>query len=144
MADKKWKAQERRVSNFFGTKRVPLSGRNSGHNTSSDSLHERLYIEAKYRKRIPIFDLWPEIYKKAKKENKIPVLAVKSMQISDDIFCIRKMDLEKLVEERLQVKSKLVLEAVDKIDKCPFPKRECETCDLALNCEYRKMLEARK
>lgn len=102
MADKKWKKQERRVAEFFGTKRVPLSGSNSGHNTSSDSLHERLYIECKYRKRIPIFDLWPDIYKKALKENKIPVLAVKSMQIADDIICIRKKDLDKLLIERLR------------------------------------------
>ena len=40
------KAYERRVAKFFGTKRTPLSGSNSGH-THSDTLHPRLYIEVK-------------------------------------------------------------------------------------------------
>ncbi len=40
------KKYELRVAKFFGTKRTPLSGSNSGH-THSDTLHPRLYIEVK-------------------------------------------------------------------------------------------------
>ena len=47
MANKRWKAYERRVAKFFGTKRTPLSGINSGHSTHSDTLHPRLYLEVK-------------------------------------------------------------------------------------------------
>lgn len=47
MADKAWKAYERRVARFFGSERTPLSGINSRHDTSSDSLHSTLYVETK-------------------------------------------------------------------------------------------------
>lgn len=103
MADKKWKAQERRVAKAFGSRRTPLSGGNSQHNTTSDSLHPELYIECKYRKRLPIFDIWPELLKAAGKEKKIPVLAIKTMQIADDVIVIRLSDLDKILEERLHV-----------------------------------------
>jgi hypothetical protein len=98
--DKKWKQQERRVAKFFGTRRTPLSGSNSQHNTESDSLHGKLYIECKYRKQLFIFDEWPLVLEKANKENKIPVLSIKTMQIKDDVILIRLKDLDRIIEER--------------------------------------------
>lgn len=47
MADKAWKAFERRVASFFGTLRNSLSGGNSKL-TRSDSLHSELFIECKH------------------------------------------------------------------------------------------------
>lgn len=47
MSDRYWKVCERRAAKFFGTNRTPLSGINSRHDTSSDTLHPRLYIEVK-------------------------------------------------------------------------------------------------
>ncbi|MGD9697581.1 hypothetical protein [Acinetobacter sp.] len=46
--NKQWKAHERTVASRAGTKRTPLSGINSGHETHSDSLSDDFYIEAKY------------------------------------------------------------------------------------------------
>jgi hypothetical protein len=51
MPTKTWKNKERQVAGFFGTKRCHLSGSNSGHDTCSDSLHGRLYVEQKHRRR---------------------------------------------------------------------------------------------
>lgn len=73
MADKTWKAIERRVAKFFGTTRTPLSGSNSRH-TESDTLHEHLFIEIKYRKKIPFLKLFKDTISLAKKENKIPAI----------------------------------------------------------------------
>ena len=98
MPDKVWKVQERRVAKIFGAKRTPLSGIHSRH-TSSDSIHNKLYIECKYRKRIAILDIFPEIAKKARKERKIPILAIKSKTLKDDYFLIRAKDLLKIAKE---------------------------------------------
>lgn len=42
-----WKTYERKVAKFFNTNRTPLSGINSRHDTHSDTLHPKLYIEVK-------------------------------------------------------------------------------------------------
>ena len=89
---------ERRIAKLFGGRRTPLSGFRSLH-TSSDIIHDKLYIECKRRKRISILDLFPEIVKKAKKENKIPILVIKSAKLKDDYFLIRKKDLIKIAKE---------------------------------------------
>jgi len=71
-----WKAMERKVASFFGCKRVPLSGSNSGHNTSSDTLHKLLYIEVKTRAKWAILNLFFKILPKAISEDKVPVIAI--------------------------------------------------------------------
>ena len=95
MVDKVWKVQERRIAKMFGVKRTPLSGIHSLH-TQSDIIHEKLFIECKYRKKIAILDLFSEVIEKAKKENKIPILAVKSKKLRDDYFLLRAKDLVKI------------------------------------------------
>jgi len=77
MANKSnWKGRERQVASFFGCKRVPLSGSNSGHNTSSDTLHKLLYIEVKTRVKWAILNLYFKILPKAISEDKVPVIAI--------------------------------------------------------------------
>ena len=63
-----WKSFEREVAKHFGTKRVPLSGSNSGHNTNSDTLHPKLYIECKVRGKSAIWTLFEDTRNKAKVE----------------------------------------------------------------------------
>lgn len=98
MGDTSWKKQERRVAKMFGTYRTPLSGSNSRH-TEADTLHDKLYIECKRRKRIAILDIFPDVAKSAKKENKIPIVAIKSSKLKDDYFLIRAKDLKKIADE---------------------------------------------
>lgn len=70
-----WKNIERKIAAFFGTRRTPLSGGNSGH-TRSDTLHDMLFVEAKYRKTHSAVALWRDTAELAKKENKIPVVCL--------------------------------------------------------------------
>ena len=71
-----WKRREREQAGFFGAKRVPLSGSNSGHNTSSDSLHPTIYLECKHRAKHSAITLWDDTAAKAKAEGKVPVVAM--------------------------------------------------------------------
>lgn len=70
-----WKAAERRIADFFGTTRTPLSGGN-GKQTRSDSLHKGLFLEAKLRVTHAVVSLWRETKELADKENKIPVICL--------------------------------------------------------------------
>lgn len=97
-----WKGFERVVATFFGTKRVPLSGSNSGHNTNSDSLHKKLYIECKYRNKFSIFALFKDTEVKAKVEGKIPIVAIKQKGEKGFLIVIRPQDLEKVTQIKLE------------------------------------------
>lgn len=103
MVDKVWKKQERRVAKEFGARRTPLSGSESLH-TGSDVIHEKLYIECKYRKRISVLDEFASVIKKAKEENKIPVMSVKSKTLKDDYFLMRAKDLEAIAMQLKSIK----------------------------------------
>jgi hypothetical protein len=75
MPDKRWKRAERTIAKKVGGTRTPLSGPASGH-TSADVIHPWLYVEVKYRKRFAVLSLMAEVAEKAKKELKVPVLAL--------------------------------------------------------------------
>jgi hypothetical protein len=76
MPTKTWKNKERQVAGFFGTKRCPLSGSNSGHDTCSDSLHDRLYIEQKHRRRHAVLEVWRQAKRCAEREGKTPLVSL--------------------------------------------------------------------
>lgn len=95
-----WKSFERIVASFFGTKRVPLSGSNSGHGTNSDSLHPKVYIECKVRGKISLWSLFSDTESKAKVEGKVPVVAIKQKGERGYLLVMRPEDMEKLVEIR--------------------------------------------
>lgn len=95
-----WKSFERTVASFFGTRRVPLSGINSGHGTNSDSLHDKLYIECKLRGKFSLWQLFDDTEKKAKHENKIPIVAIKQKGGRGYLVVIRPEDLEEVVKIR--------------------------------------------
>ncbi|OPL18741.1 MAG: hypothetical protein AVO35_13270 [Candidatus Aegiribacteria sp. MLS_C] len=75
MADKAWKQFERRVSEFFGGRRNPLSGGNGKH-TRADVIHPTLFVECKQRKAHSVLRTWDEAADQAKAEGKIPVVAL--------------------------------------------------------------------
>lgn len=95
-----WKSFERLVAGFFGTRRVPLSGSNSGHGTNSDSLHPKVYIECKVRGKISLWSLFADTESKAKVEGKVPVVAIKQKGERGYLLVMRPEDIEKLVEIR--------------------------------------------
>lgn len=75
MASKTWKVIERKIATFFGTVRTPLSGGN-GKVTRSDTFHDLLFVEAKYRVKHSAVTLWRSTKELADKENKIPVVCL--------------------------------------------------------------------
>lgn len=93
-----WKQFEREVASEFGTKRVPLSGSNSGHNTNSDSLHPELYIECKVRQNVWLHTLYNDTESKAKVEGKIPLVAIKQKGQKGYLLAFKPEYLEKITE----------------------------------------------
>ena len=98
MNSKHWKNIERTIANFFKTKRTPLSGSNSRHNTSSDSLHEDFYIEVKYRKETATGNLFKDTKQKAKKENKVPIVCTKDKNKNGFLITVHSDDLERFIK----------------------------------------------
>lgn len=99
MSDKVWKAQERRVAKALGTERTSLSGRQSKAGTSSDSLHKRFYIEAKYRQKIAVIEWFREIVPKARKEGKTPILTLKAANRKEDYAVVKLAFLVELLSK---------------------------------------------
>lgn len=93
MADKTWKKDERKIARFFGVMRNPLSGSNSRH-SESDSLHPKLFIEQKRRKRHAVIRLWDAVKAKARKEKKIPVITLTEPSRSGFWIVLHCADLE--------------------------------------------------
>jgi hypothetical protein len=81
--------------------RNPLSGENSRH-TASDTLHHRLFIEAKRDKKYLgkiLTTLLTKTREKAKKEHKIPVLALKEHDKRGFYLIIHSSDLQAVAKE---------------------------------------------
>ena len=94
MSDKTWKRHERAVAGMLDTRRTPLSGGNSMHGTTSDTLHDSIYCEAKYRARFSVCSLWKEVQKAATKEKKLPCLALKEKGQRGFLFVIHADDIQ--------------------------------------------------
>lgn len=93
---KTWKSRERKIASFFGTKRTPLSGGNSGQ-TRADTLHERLFIEAKHRKAHSVVTLWRATKEKASKEKKLPVVALSEHNKPGFWVLVHSSDIEEVL-----------------------------------------------
>jgi len=87
-----WKKFEARVARMFGTTRAPLSGINGGV-TASDSLSPDFFIEVKMRKKHALWRLYDDTRAKAKKESKVPVIAVGETNRKGALICIHSDDL---------------------------------------------------
>jgi len=98
MNQSNWKGFERIAARTFGTKRNALSGMNSKI-TASDTLHPRLFIECKKRKRFSLYQLFRKVEQKANKESKIPVVAIKETGKKGWLILIRPEDLMAIAQE---------------------------------------------
>lgn len=98
MADKAWKRCERKLSSYFGGRRNPLSGRNSGHNTASDVLHSKLFIEVKYRKSQPVQRLYEEAREQARKEGKLPIVVLQEKGKPNALLVLSTCDVDLMVD----------------------------------------------
>ena len=92
-----WKRFEREVAKDQGTTRTPLSGSCSGH-TSGDTLHEKIYSEAKYRKKWALWTLFEEVKAQALREGKLPAVFLKEKGKAGYLIVCHSADFLKLVE----------------------------------------------
>jgi len=92
-----WKAFERRVASFFGSRRAPLSGSNGGQ-TASDSLHPDLYIEAKLRAKSAVCTLFEQVERSARVEDKLPVVALQHKNRAGWLLVCRPGDLVEIAK----------------------------------------------
>ena len=130
MVPKTWKKIEQKVASFFGSKRTPLSGGNSGH-TRSDSLHPVLYIETKYRVVHSAVRLWRTTATLADLEEKIPVVALAEKGSRGFWLVIHSEDLQDVANQRSV--AELMAKQLD-TEICDGHKGECGgDCD---NCEH--------
>jgi len=107
MASTRWKGFEKAIAAAFNTLRTPFSGSNSGV-TSSDSLHDRLYVECKFHKNQTILNLMRDTEKRAEEEHKVPIVALADPEeegrynkyvmfnIKDLFKIVREIDLHEL------------------------------------------------
>jgi hypothetical protein len=102
MSDKAWKQAERRIASFFGTVRAVLSGSsNRDDKGCSDSVHEALFIEAKYREKHQVRTLHDRTKALAAKEKKLPVVALVDKSRPGFLICIHSDDFVGVVAEFL-------------------------------------------
>jgi len=92
MADKAWKAFERRVAAFFGGVRCPVLGTE----TQADVTHESLFIECKQRQKHSVVTLWDNTKRRADNEGKTPVVCLSEKNRKGFWIVVHSEDLIKL------------------------------------------------
>jgi len=94
-----WKFAEDRLAEFFNTKRRPLSGGNQGEGRRDDGMHDVLFLESKYGKYIPLFNLYRDTKEKARKEGRIPVIGLQEKGKHGILICVHSNDFEDVVKQ---------------------------------------------
>jgi len=97
MPDKVWKKMERKVAKQLKGQRIPCSGI-SGGRLSGDVLHDKYYVECKYRKHWNVWSIFREVEKEAKKLNKVPLLVIKERDKKGELV-IKRLDTEKEIHD---------------------------------------------
>lgn len=105
-SSKTWKQFELIVSRDFGTERMPGSGGITTLRTRSDSQHDDLFIECKYRGKFSIYDLFLETAEKAMIEEKTPMVALKQKGARGYLLLIRAEDLPQIAQHYVGINSK--------------------------------------
>jgi len=100
VSSKRWQGFEKSIAKVFNTLRTPFSGSNSGV-TSSDSLHDRLYVECKFHQKQAILTLMKDTEEKARFEGKLPIIALSDPEdkYKDKYIMFNIKDMFKIVRE---------------------------------------------
>ena len=100
MADKAWKAFERRVARFLGGERNRMSGA-VDQLTAGDVVHDYLYVEAKHRATLAVDTWMTEAADHAEEEGKVPILALHRKGSKMVMYAFRERDAEAICVELL-------------------------------------------
>lgn len=94
-----WKRREREVAAKFGTRRLPVSGRQEDKG-GDDCQHPRLFLQVKHGKQNArewaVFNLAAEV---AKKSGKVPVVCLTYPHVSGILVLCRIEDLDRVAKE---------------------------------------------
>ena len=101
-----WKQFERRVASFFGGKRVPLSGGNSGHTRADVMGVEGPFVEVKLRAKSATWSLWENTRELAKEEGKMPVVVLGKKYSKGFLIVVHSDDLDEFESIRRNEKTK--------------------------------------
>ena len=120
MADKAWKAFERRTARAFGVERNPRSGGDRTDDndlTGSDSLHDVLWIDCKYtnpksKVQNATVTEWMGVRDKAKKEKKTPVLVLGGGRITGRLIVVHERDLLRVAAEYAMAQRELLRQRI--------------------------------
>ena len=93
MADKAWKALERRVAAFLGGERNRMSG-SVDQLTAGDVVHDTLYVEVKHRATLAAVTWFREAQAHAVEEGKHALLALHRKGDKDVYYMFRERDAE--------------------------------------------------
>jgi len=102
-AKRTWQILEQRVCDKFGGRRTPLSGSNSQHGTSADCIETEfpwLYIEIKLRASFLHHSIFNKAAKKAKAEDKTPILITHVKNAESELVILRIEDFLEIVHSR--------------------------------------------
>lgn len=98
MADKTWKATERKIAKLLGGNRVPITGRTRGE--TPDIEHELLSLEVKHRKKLPdwLHDAMEQAVA-SKRGEQLPVVVLheNGKRHEDDFVCIKLSDFINII-----------------------------------------------
>lgn len=100
-ASRTWKKVEAAVAEFLAPgvgRRTPLSGANSGHDTSSDCLNVGVYAEVKMREKHTVYTLMEDTRKKALKEKLLPVVCLKEKSRHGFLLVIDSRDFDAVTD----------------------------------------------
>jgi hypothetical protein len=95
-----WQRKEQQAANLFGSRRKVLSG-SSGRDdeTRSDSVHPRLFVETKLRASSATRSLWEQTKALARREGKVPVLALYAKGKPGALLVVHEDDLAAVAAE---------------------------------------------
>lgn len=93
-----WQKTEKEISKVFDTERTPFSGSTSGL-TSSDTLHEHLFVECKTHKRHAVKTLFDQTKQLALAEGKIPLVILREDKSEDTLWVIEEKDVFNVLKE---------------------------------------------
>ena len=95
-----WKRRERDAAGLFGAQRQVLSGScGRGERGRSDTTHERLYVESKLRASSSVRSLWEKTRDLARRERKVPVVALYDKRKPGALIVVHENDLAAVAAE---------------------------------------------
>jgi len=95
-----WKARERQAAALFGARRNRCSGSSGRDDESrSDSTHDRIFLETKLRQHHAVQSLFDETRILARRENKLPVLALATKGKPSFLLVLAPEDLKAVAAE---------------------------------------------